>query len=197
MGGESLSWYTPQDNSVFASIDDPPVFTVGAGVPKAQGAHANGTNLEMYVWDRGRHHREVVLSAHHSLAGASRATKLVDAVMFGSTRGLDRGGAGTASARSGCGANASSSSLRRASASASATATATAKRTFLRAGIPIHTWPMNSGTGMVQGGPNMSAHVVSRQSIVDEEQRAAQSFDLRGSAISRVSKRRGSRPNAG
>ncbi len=82
MGGESLSWYTPQDNSVFASLnDDPPVFTVGAGVPKAQGAHTNGTNLEMYVWDRGDH-REVVLWAHHSLTGASHATKLMDAVMF-------------------------------------------------------------------------------------------------------------------
>jgi hypothetical protein len=80
MGGESLSWYTPQDKSVFASLnDDPPAFAVGVGVPKAQGAHANGTNLEMYVWDRGDH-REVVLWAHHSLTGASHATKLMDAV---------------------------------------------------------------------------------------------------------------------
>ena len=50
MGGESLSWYTPEDKSVFASLnDDKPTFTVGAGVPKAQGAHANGSNVEMYV----------------------------------------------------------------------------------------------------------------------------------------------------
>ena len=80
MGGESLSWYTPQDNSVFASLnDDRPTFTVGAGVPKAQGAHANGSNVEMYVWDRGGH-REVVLWAHHSLTGAAHATKLMEAV---------------------------------------------------------------------------------------------------------------------
>mgnify|MGYP003383349431 CR=1 FL=1 len=80
MGGESLSWYTPQDDSVFASLnDDPPAFTVGVGVPKAQGAHANGTNLEMYVWDRAAH-RDVTLWAHHSLTGASHATKLIDVV---------------------------------------------------------------------------------------------------------------------
>jgi hypothetical protein len=80
MGGEMLSWYTPQDNSVFASLnDDPPHFTVGCGVPKAQGGHANGSNVEMYVWDRGER-REVVLWAHHSLTGASHATKMMDAV---------------------------------------------------------------------------------------------------------------------
>ena len=81
MGGESLSWYTPQDDSAFASLnDDPPAFTVGVGVPKALG-HANGTKLEMYVWDRGTH-REVILWAHHSVTGASHATKLMDAVRW-------------------------------------------------------------------------------------------------------------------
>ena len=80
MGGESLSWYTPEDNSVFAALnDDPPAFMVGVGVPKAQAAHAHGSNVEMYVWDRGGN-REVVLWAHHSLTGASHATKLMDAV---------------------------------------------------------------------------------------------------------------------
>lgn len=99
MGGESLSWYTPRDNSVFASLnDDPPAFTVGAGVPKAQGAHANGTNLEMYVWDRGGH-REVVLWAHHSLTGASHATKLMDAVRSRIDSGSDSTGVAPAQAR--------------------------------------------------------------------------------------------------
>lgn len=78
MGGESLTWYTPRDESAFASLDDdPPTFAVGVGVPKAQGAHANGTNVEMYVWDRASH-REVTLWAHHSLTGASHALKLMD-----------------------------------------------------------------------------------------------------------------------
>lgn len=80
MGGESLTWYTPKDTSVFAVLDDdPPGFTVGVGVPKAQGAHAKGSNIEMYVWDRGEH-RDVMLWAHHSLTGGSHATKLMDAV---------------------------------------------------------------------------------------------------------------------
>lgn len=80
MGGESLTWYTPRDTSVFAALDDdPPSFTVGVGVPKAQGAHANGSNVEMYVWDRGGF-RDVVLWAHHSITGGSHAAKLMAAV---------------------------------------------------------------------------------------------------------------------
>jgi hypothetical protein len=79
MGGETLSWYTPQDNSPFASLNnDRPSFCVGVGVPKANGAHTNGTNVEMYVWDRGGH-RDVMLWAHHSLTGGSHATKLMAA----------------------------------------------------------------------------------------------------------------------
>ncbi len=80
MGGVSLNFYTPQDDSPFAVLnDDPPAFTVGVSVPKAQGAHANGTNVHMYVWDRGSH-REVALLAHHSLAGGAHATQLLEAV---------------------------------------------------------------------------------------------------------------------
>jgi hypothetical protein len=80
IGGETLSWYTPPaDDSPFAMLDDdPPTFTVGVGVPKAQGAHANGTNVHMLVWDRGAH-RDVVLWAHHSLTGGSHASKLLQA----------------------------------------------------------------------------------------------------------------------
>lgn len=80
MGGETLTWYTPQDNSPFAPLnDDSPAFTVGVSVPKLRGAHTNGSNVHMDVWDRGEH-REVVLWAHHSLAGGSHATKLIEAV---------------------------------------------------------------------------------------------------------------------
>ncbi|MFA9431993.1 hypothetical protein [Egicoccus sp. AB-alg2] len=80
MGGETLTWYTPQDDSVFAALDDdPPTFAVGCAVPKAQGAHINGSTVHMYVWERGGH-REVTLWAHHSLTGASHATKLMEAV---------------------------------------------------------------------------------------------------------------------
>lgn len=79
IGGETLSWYTPEDNSPFASLnDDPPTFSIGVGVPKAQGAHQNGTNVHMYVWDRGPH-RDVALWAHHSLMGGSHAAKLLQA----------------------------------------------------------------------------------------------------------------------
>ncbi|MGN6558408.1 MAG: hypothetical protein ACTHLH_10425 [Solirubrobacterales bacterium] len=79
IGGEMLSWYTPQDNSPFAALnDDPPTFCIGVGVPKAQGAHSNGTNVHMYVWDRGSH-RDVALWAQHSLTGGSHATKLLQA----------------------------------------------------------------------------------------------------------------------
>jgi len=79
MGGETLTWYTPDDNSPFAALnDDPPTFSIGVGVPKANGAHMNGTNVHMYVWDRGAH-RDVALLAHHSLAGGAHATKLLAA----------------------------------------------------------------------------------------------------------------------
>ena len=79
MGGETLSWYTPRDDSPFAALDeDPPTFAIGVGVPKAQGAHANGTRVHMYVWDRGGH-REVALWAHHSLTGGAHARKLIEA----------------------------------------------------------------------------------------------------------------------
>ncbi|HEV2857928.1 MAG TPA: hypothetical protein VGW80_05935 [Solirubrobacterales bacterium] len=79
IGGETLSWYTPEDNSPFAALNnDRPAFVVGVSVPKAQGAHANGTNVHMYVWDRGGH-RDVALWAHHSLTGGSHASKLIEA----------------------------------------------------------------------------------------------------------------------
>jgi len=80
MGGESLTFYTPQDNSPFASLNtDPPSFAVGVSVPKANGAHMHGTNVHMYVWDRGNH-RDVTLAADHSLAGGAHANKLIQAV---------------------------------------------------------------------------------------------------------------------
>lgn len=80
MGGESLTWYTPENDSPFAALnDDSPHFSVGVAVPKAQGAHMHGTNVHMYVWDRGDH-RAVVLAAHHSLAGGVHANKLIEAV---------------------------------------------------------------------------------------------------------------------
>jgi hypothetical protein len=80
LGGESLTWYTPEDDSPFAPLnDDPPAFTVGVAVPKAQGAHQHGTQVHMYVWDRGGH-RDVVLAANHSLAGGAHANQLIQAV---------------------------------------------------------------------------------------------------------------------
>ncbi|WP_121252290.1 hypothetical protein [Solirubrobacter pauli] len=79
LGGETLTWYTPRDNTPFAALnDDPPMFSVGVGVPKAQGAHQHGTNVQMHVWDRGSY-RDVVLWAHHSLAGGMHASKLLAA----------------------------------------------------------------------------------------------------------------------
>ena len=79
MGGDSLTWYTPEDNSPFAALNgNRPTFAVGVSVPKAQGAHLHGTNVHMYVWDRGNH-RDVVLAAHHSLAGGAHASQLIDA----------------------------------------------------------------------------------------------------------------------
>jgi hypothetical protein len=79
MGGETLSWYTPQEDSPFAALNnDRPSFSVGVGVPKAQGAHQHGTNVHMYVWDRGSH-RDVAVWAHHSLTGGMHANKLLEA----------------------------------------------------------------------------------------------------------------------
>jgi hypothetical protein len=79
MGGETLTWYAPEDDSPFATLnDDRPSFSIGVGVPKAQGAHQHGTNVHMYVWDRGSH-RDVALLAHHSLTGGAHANKLLAA----------------------------------------------------------------------------------------------------------------------
>ncbi len=79
LGGESLTWYTPRDETPFAALDDdPPAYSIGVGVPKAQGAHQNGTNVHMHVWERGSH-RDVLLWAHHSLTGGSHAAKLIAA----------------------------------------------------------------------------------------------------------------------
>ena len=79
LGGETLTWYTPEDHSPFAALNgDRPSFSVGVAVPKAQGAHQNGTNVHLYVWDRGRH-RDVAVLAHHSLMGGAHAAKLIEA----------------------------------------------------------------------------------------------------------------------
>lgn len=80
IGGQSLNFYTPQDDSPFAALnDDPPAFSVGVAVPKAYGAHQHGTNVHMQVWDRGDH-RDVALWAHHSLTGGAHANQLIQAV---------------------------------------------------------------------------------------------------------------------
>jgi hypothetical protein len=80
LGGETLTWYTPPTDPVFGALDhDRPDFTAGVAVPRAQGAHQNGTNVHLYVWDRGSH-RDVGLLAHHSLMGGAQASKLLAAV---------------------------------------------------------------------------------------------------------------------
>src|SRR4051812_43861783 len=80
MGGDSLPFYTPEDDSPFAALnDDRPAFGVGVSVPRANGAHMYGTNVHMYVWNRGGH-RDVVVAARHSFGGGPHATKLIDAV---------------------------------------------------------------------------------------------------------------------
>ena len=80
IGGQSLGFYTPQEDGPFAALnDDPPAFSVGVAVPKAYGAHRHGTNVHMYVWDRGSS-RSVALWANHSLTGGAHANKLLGAV---------------------------------------------------------------------------------------------------------------------
>jgi hypothetical protein len=80
IGGKGLNFYTPEDDSPFAALDDdPPAFSVGVAVPKAYGAHMHGTNVHMYVWERGAQ-RDVRLWAHHSLAGGAHADQLFQAV---------------------------------------------------------------------------------------------------------------------
>ena len=86
MGGESLSWSGPDEISSFLRSNpeladmhgDPPTVGLGVGVPKAAGAHTNGTSVMALIWDRGDH-REVRLWAQHSMTGGSHAVKLMDA----------------------------------------------------------------------------------------------------------------------
>ena len=86
MGGESLSWSGPDDINSFLRSNpeladmhgDPPTVGLGVEVPKAAGAHTNGTAVMALIWDRGDH-REVRLWAEHSMTGGSHAVKLIDA----------------------------------------------------------------------------------------------------------------------
>lgn len=86
MGGESLSWAGPDDINRFLSANaeladmhgDPPAVGLGVEVPKAAGAHKNGTAVMALIWDRGDH-REVTLWAEHSMTGGSHAANLLDA----------------------------------------------------------------------------------------------------------------------
>jgi hypothetical protein len=89
MGGQGLSFYTPDDSPFTAADNDPPAFSVGVAVPKAYGAHLHGTNIHMNVWER-RSQRDVILWAHHSLTGGAHADQLFRAVMVE----LDGKGAG-------------------------------------------------------------------------------------------------------
>lgn len=86
MGGEALSWASKADvagflreNPEIADMhDDPPTAAVGVGVPKAYGAHQNGTSVLALIWNRGAN-RQVRLIGFHSLTGGSHATKLLAA----------------------------------------------------------------------------------------------------------------------
>lgn len=86
MGGESLSWAGPDEINRFLRSNpeladmhgDPPTVGLGVGVPKAAGAHQNGTSVMALIWERGDH-RDVRLWAQHSLTGGAHATKLMDA----------------------------------------------------------------------------------------------------------------------
>jgi hypothetical protein len=81
MGNDQSGYFTPTNDSPFASLDDnPPDFTVGVFVPKfGGGGTGNGTAVHMYVWDRGTT-RSVELYAPHGLTGGMHARKLVDRV---------------------------------------------------------------------------------------------------------------------
>ncbi|GAA2700078.1 hypothetical protein GCM10010348_34010 [Streptomyces anthocyanicus] len=80
-GNDQSGYFTPTNDSPFASLDDdPPDFMVGVFVPKfAGGGTGNGTAVHMYVWDRGSS-RSVELYAPHSLAGGMHARKLITKV---------------------------------------------------------------------------------------------------------------------
>jgi hypothetical protein len=64
---------------------DPPTVGLGVEVPKAAGAHTNGTGVMALIWDRGDH-REVKLWAQHSMTGGSHAVKLIDAAQAAMSR---------------------------------------------------------------------------------------------------------------
>ncbi|WP_225847797.1 hypothetical protein [Streptomyces sp. HPF1205] len=80
-GNDQSGFFTPTNDSAFAALDDdPPVFSVGAMIPKfSAGAKGNGTAIHMYVWDRGTT-REVRLFSPHGLGGGMHANKLVTKV---------------------------------------------------------------------------------------------------------------------
>ncbi|WP_172639422.1 hypothetical protein [Streptomyces tailanensis] len=81
MGNDQSGFFTPTDDSPFASLDnDPPDFMVGVFVPKfGGGGTGNGTAVHMYVWDRGTS-RSVELYAPHGFTGGMHARKLITKV---------------------------------------------------------------------------------------------------------------------
>ncbi|MBY8341627.1 hypothetical protein LXH13_32430 [Streptomyces spinosirectus] len=81
MGNDLSGYFTPDNDSPFAALDDdPPDFSVGVFVPKfSGGGQGNGTAIHMYVWDRGTT-RTVELFAPHGIGGGMHARKLVTKV---------------------------------------------------------------------------------------------------------------------
>ena len=76
-GGEDLGYYTPEDDSPFSALDDDqPTFSVGVAVPRFNKSHAHGTNIHMYVWDRGSH-RQVKFWSHHAMLGVAHSQALL------------------------------------------------------------------------------------------------------------------------
>lgn len=77
-GRNDLEFYTPDDNSPFATLDDDaPDFSVGVHVPRFYGgAIGNATNVQMQVWDRGSE-REVLVISNYPVGGGTHAGQII------------------------------------------------------------------------------------------------------------------------
>ncbi|WP_431927152.1 hypothetical protein [Micromonospora wenchangensis] len=78
-GKDQSGFFTPSDDSPFASLDDDkPDFSVGVLIPKFNaGAQGNAAALHMYVWDRSDR-REVMFVSPHGFGGGMHSGRLVD-----------------------------------------------------------------------------------------------------------------------
>lgn len=83
-----FGFYTPQNDSPFASVQEQPAFAIGFKFASGLGVSGRPGDVHMYVWDRDDH-REAEIVSQHGMGGRGRSEKIVGTVVDG-FRSADR-----------------------------------------------------------------------------------------------------------